>query len=191
MHHCIGCYGHLGMYDLGCLDVDHLHTFHKLYLGNVDPIQMVYYWPYHVQFWSNFLPWIWRNFRNCVAFSLWKDQIVLNLWKGGLVDFLSRHRSEYCQHHQGKTLNFSDIESDTPMTHPWLLYGLASRCCTSTWSHNFWLPWKFIWNNNALIQTWFFCLEFLAMSLLIYRLLDIISADKNCLFQPPHIGFPL
>ena len=37
---------------------------------------------------------------------------------GGLTDTISQHRSEYCQNDQEKTLNFSDMKSDTPLNHP-------------------------------------------------------------------------
>ena len=35
-----------------------------------------------------------------------------------LTDILSQRGSEYFQHDQGKTLNFSDMEYETPLDHP-------------------------------------------------------------------------
>ena len=61
-YHHIELYRHIGLYALGCLDVYSFPIFHKLYLGSVDPIQMINYWPYSVQFGSNSLPCLRRKF---------------------------------------------------------------------------------------------------------------------------------
>ena len=107
---------------------------------------------------------------------------------GGLPDLLSGHRSEYFQHDQRKTLNFSEMKSDTPLNHPWWVNWLYSWYYTRLCSHHSWIPWQLILNNNTMIQTWF-SFRILAISLLIYSLLDVISEDRNCLFQPPPLGY--
>ena len=109
---------------------------------------------------------------------------------GGLKDLLYQHRSEYYQHDQVKTLNFYEMLYDTPLTHTWGVYGLASWCCTRMCSHHLWPLWKLIRRNNSLIQAWYLRLWFISIYLLIYSLLYIISADRNCLFQPTPIGLP-
>ena len=58
-----------------------------------------------------------KEFYNGEAFSLWKDQIIGTFLMGGLTDIISQHRSEYCQHDQGKTFNVHDMEYDNPLTY--------------------------------------------------------------------------
>ena len=67
-----------------------------------------------------------KEFYNGEELYLWKDKTVGTFSMGGLSDIISQHRSEYFQHDQIKVFNYSEIEYDTPLTHPQVVDGLYS-----------------------------------------------------------------